>query len=104
MTITARWFGITRTTPLTVTAGAPAPADIVRITRASWKQGRLRIEATSTNPNAILSVHSRSGAFMFTLTNRGGGRYSDERGWVDNPRQISVRSNFGGSATANLTN
>ena len=41
---------------------------------------------------------------MFTLTNRGGGRYSDERGWVDNPRQISVRSNLGGSATANLTN
>ena len=104
VTITARWFGVTRTTPITVLAGAPAPADVVRITRASWKQGRLRIEATSTNPNAILSVHSRSGAFMFTLTNRGGGRYSDERGWVDNPRQISVRSNLGGSATANLTN
>ena len=104
VTITASWFGVTRTTPITILAGAPAPADVVRITRASWKQGRLRIEATSTNPNAILSVHSRSGAFMFTLTNRGGGRYSDERGWVDNPRQISVRSNLGGSATANLTN
>ena len=40
---------------------------------------------------------------MFTLTNRGGGRYSDERGWVTNPQQVQVRSNFGGSATANLT-
>jgi hypothetical protein len=76
---------------------------VVRITRATWDRGRLRIEATSTNPNAILSVHSRSGAFMFTLTNRGGGRYSDERGWVTNPQQIQVRSNFGGSATANLS-
>ena len=103
VTITARWFGITRTTPITVLAGAPAPADVVRITRASWDRGRLRIEATSTNRNAILSVHSRSGSFMFTLTNRGGGRYSDERGWVTNPQQIQVRSNFGGSATANLT-
>ena len=103
VTITARWFGITRTTPITVVPGAPAPADVVRITRASWDRGRLRIEATSTNRNAILSVHSRSGSFMFTLTNRGGGRYSDERGWVTNPQQIQVRSNFGGSATANLT-
>ena len=102
MTITARWFGVTRTTSITVRAGAPAQADVVRITRATWDRGRLRIEATSTNPNAILSVHSRSGSFMFTLTNRGGGRYSDERGWVTNPEQIQVRSNFGGSATANL--
>ena len=104
VTITARWFGITRTAPITVRAGAPAPADVVRITRASWKKGLLRIEATSTNRDAILSVHSRSGSFMFTLSNRGGGRYSDERGWVTNPQQIQVRSNFGGSATANLTN
>ena len=103
VTITARWFGVTRTTPITVLAGAPAPADVVRITRARWDKGRLRIEATSTNPNAILSVHSRSGAFMFTLTNRGGGRYSDERPWLDNPIRITVRSNLGGSATANVT-
>ena len=37
VTITARWFGVTRTTPITVRAGAPAPADVVRITRASWE-------------------------------------------------------------------
>jgi hypothetical protein len=37
---------------------------------------------------------------MFTLTNNGGGRYSDQRGWVFNPESITVRSNFGGSATA----
>jgi hypothetical protein len=39
---------------------------------------------------------------MFTLTNKGGGRYADQRGFVFNPLQISVRSNFGGSASATL--
>jgi hypothetical protein len=100
VTITARWFSITRTTTLTLTPGAPAPADTVRITKARWCKGLLEIEATSTNPQAILSVFSRAGNFMFQLTNNGGGRYSDRRGFVDNPQQISVRSNLGGSATA----
>jgi hypothetical protein len=36
---------------------------------------------------------------MFTLTNNGGGRFSDQRGFVENPRSITVKSNFGGSAT-----
>ena len=40
---------------------------------------------------------------MFTLTNQGGGRYFDQRGWVTNPKVITVRSNLGGSATATLT-
>jgi hypothetical protein len=101
--VTARWFGVTRTATMTVTPGAPAPPDTVKIKKASWKKGLLKIEATSTNPNAILSVYGRSGAFMFTLTNNGGGRYSDQRGWVDNPQSITVRSNFGGSASAPLT-
>lgn len=100
VTVSAAWFGVTRTATITVSPGAPAGADTVRITRATWSRGLLRIEATSSNPRAILSVHSRSGSFMFELTNNGGGRYSDQRGWVDNPQRITVRSNLGGSATA----
>jgi len=92
------------TATVTVTPGAPAPPDGVAITNATWDARLLTIEATSTNPNAILSVYSSSGAFMFTLTNQGGGRYFDERGWVTNPEVITVRSNLGGSATATLTN
>jgi hypothetical protein len=87
-TITATWFGITRTTTITVTPGAPAAPDRVAIQKARWKSGLLTIEATSTNPNAILSVFSRSGSFMFTLTNKGGGRFSDQRGFH---RQPAVR-------------
>jgi hypothetical protein len=41
---------------------------------------------------------------MFTLTNNGGGRYSDQRGWVTNPQRITVRSTFGDSASAPLSN
>jgi hypothetical protein len=103
VTITAKWINVTKTTTITVSPGAPPAADVVKITKASWRSGLLTIQATSTNPNAILSVYSRAGNFLFSLTNNGGGRYSDQRGFVDNPIQISVRSNFGGSATAKLS-
>ena len=74
----------------------------MRITKATWKRGLMTIEATGSNPNAILSVYSSSGSFLFDLTNRGGGRYTDQRGFITNPVQISVRSNFGGSASAKM--
>jgi hypothetical protein len=102
VTITARWFDVAKTATITVKPGAPPAADVVRITQGTWKKGLLTIEATSTNPNAILSVYSAQGNFMFDLTNKGGGRYADQRGFIFNPVQISVRSNFGGSASATL--
>ena len=86
VTITARWFGVTRTATVTVTPGAPPAADVVKITKATWKRGLLTIEATSTNPNAILSVYSRSGQLHVRPHEQGGGRYADQRGWVTNPR------------------
>jgi hypothetical protein len=104
VTITASWFGVSRTATITVTAGAPPAADVVRITKGSWKKGLLTIEATGSNPNAILTVFSAAGNPLFDLTNKGGGRYADQRGFVTNPVRISVRSNFGGSASATLTN
>lgn len=103
VTISATWFSVTRTATVTLTPGAAAPPDSVAITNARWDKGLLTIEATSTNPNAILSVYTQSGGFMFTLTNEGGGRYFDQRGWVTNPQVITVRSNLGGSATATLS-
>ena len=86
VTITARWFGVTRTTTITVKPGTPPAADTVKITKATWKQGLLTIEATGSNPNAILSVYSSAGSFLFDLTNKGGGRYADQRGFITNPR------------------
>jgi hypothetical protein len=102
VTITAKWFDLTRTTTITLTPGPPAPPDKVAIQTATWNRGLLTIKATSTNPNAILSVFSSAGNFMFELTNNGGGKFSDQRGFVTNPQQIQVRSNLGGSASAVL--
>src|SRR5829696_2586063 len=75
--VTATAFGVSRTGILTVIpATEPPVADTVEITHATWKRGILRITATSTNPDAILSVYlTASDSFMFTLTNLGGGRY-----------------------------
>ncbi len=102
VTLTATWFGKTATTVVTVAPGAPPAADKVAIKKAQWRADILTIEATSTNPNAILSVFLVStNSFLFDLTNNGGGKFSDQRVIRGNPLRIQVRSNFGGSATAN---
>jgi hypothetical protein len=106
-TITATWFGRTASTVVTVSPGPPPAADRVTIKKAEWKpgpgpNGTLRIEATSTNPNAILTVFTGTGGSPgFDLTNNGGGKFSDQRLFQLNPGRITVRSNFGGSASAN---
>jgi hypothetical protein len=66
--------------------------------------GLLTVEATSTNPNAILGVFlTSSNSFMFNLTNTGGGKFKAQHQEVFNPISITVESNFGGSATAATT-
>jgi hypothetical protein len=103
VTVTATADGITATGTLTLTPGTPPPADTVRVTKARWNRGILQIQATSTNPDAILSVFgTASDSFMFTLTNIGGGRYQDQRQWLDNPLSVTIKSNFGGQATASV--
>jgi hypothetical protein len=99
VTVTASALGQTQSRTMTVSPQPDSPfADKVTITRAEWRRGLLRIEATSTNPNAILTVFfvSAPDEAVFNLTNRGGGRYSTERGWIGNPLPIIVRSNWGG--------
>lgn len=107
VTITATWFGIKRSTTLTVNPGAPAGADTVRIQKARCQPKPpaclLEVAATSTNFNAILTVYSESGAALFQLNNNGGGKYSGSKGFITRPNRIEVRSNFGGSAFATVT-
>ncbi|WP_377272952.1 hypothetical protein [Peterkaempfera sp. SMS 1(5)a] len=102
VTVTATVDGVSASGTLTITpATAPPTSDQVRITRAQWDRGILRIEATSSNPNAILGVYlTASDSFMFGLTSVGGGKYQAQHQWLDNPLEITVRSNLGGSATA----
>lgn len=101
-TITASLNGLSRTATLTVT---PA-GDTVAIQRAEYdsRNRNLRVEATSTRTNATLQVFViSSGQLIGTLSNNGGGRYSGQLNWSVNPQNITVRSNFGGSATRNVT-
>ncbi len=101
VTVTATVDGTSASGTLTIVpATTPPTTDQVSITRAQWDRGILRIEATSSNPNAIMEVYlTSSDSFMFGLTNAGGGKYQAQHQWLDNPLSITVKSNFGGSAT-----
>jgi hypothetical protein len=107
VTLTAKWFDQTATTTVTVSPDAPAAVDKVTIKKAENKIGQgqpgVTVEATSTNPKAILGVY-RGGFLQFTLTSDGKGKWTGSKQIVDVPpgAQIEVRSNFGGSAFATL--
>lgn len=107
VTITATAFGgaTTVSAALTVSPGTPPAADTVRVTEFRWDAGIQTIEATGSNPNAILTVFDADGTFTgITLTNQGGGRYQNQHEEVFRPDQpIIVKSNFGGSGTATVT-
>ncbi len=79
--------------------------DTVTITRAQYTTSRsqLTVQATDSNTNATLTVSVTSnGQILGTMTNNGGGSYSFKANGVANPRQITVSSNFGGTATARV--
>lgn len=100
VTISAVYGGATRTATLNVNA-----VDSITIQRAEYQRSRkLRVNATGTEPTAILRVYvTATGAFIGTLTNNGGGSYSGLLPWPTNPQNITVRSNFGGSASKAVT-
>ena len=79
--------------------------DTVVITRAQYviASSRLTVQATDTDDTATLTVSVTStGEVLGTMTNKGGGNYSAKFTVTPNPRQITVSSNLGGSATARV--
>jgi plastocyanin len=79
--------------------------DTVTITRARYDTARsqLTVQATDSNETATLTVSVTStGETLGTMQNKGGGSYSFKKGGIANPRQITVTSNFGGTATARV--
>lgn len=84
----------------------PQPADTVAIQRAEYRASKreLRVEATSSNANATLTVFvTSSGQSIGTLGNNGGGRFSATLTFPVNPVNITVRSSSGGSASRAVT-
>ena len=79
--------------------------DAVQITRAQYVTARsqLTVQATDSNQTATLTVSVTStGSILGTMTNNGGGSYSAKLTGITNPINITITSNFGGSATARV--
>jgi len=93
-------------TPAPTPTPTPTPApvvDTIRIQRAEYQRSKrsLRVDATGTEPSATLRVYvTTSGALIGTLKNNGSGRFSASLSWPTYPENITVRSNFGGSASS----
>ncbi len=91
-------------TPAPTPTPTPAPTvDTIKIQRAEYQRskGVLRVDATGSEPAATLRVYvTATGAFVGTLKNNGGGRFSASLPWPTYPDNITVRSNFGGSASS----
>jgi hypothetical protein len=101
VTISAAYNGVAKTALLKVNA-----IDSVTIQRAEYSRSAkvLQVEATSTEPTAMLRVYvTGNGALMGTLTNNGDGSFSGYLSWPSRPKSITVRSNFGGSASKSVT-
>ena len=101
VTISAAYNGVEKTALLNVNA-----MDSIAIQRAGYSRSTnfLQVEATSTEPTAMLRVYvTGNDALMGTLTNNGGGSFSGYLSWPNRPKSITVRSNFGGSASKSVT-
>jgi hypothetical protein len=99
-------------TPVTTPPPSPTPtptatvADTVSISRAEYETAKrtLRVEASSSRTNATMQVFVTStNQLIGTLTNNGGGKYSGQFSWSSNPQNITVRSNFEGTASRGVT-
>jgi hypothetical protein len=95
-------------TPTAIPSGTPTrtpttvAADTVSIQLAEYSAGNdeLRVEATSSNASATLTVYVTStNTLIGTLHNEGGGRYRGDFSWPTNPQNITVRSSLGGFAS-----
>ncbi|HEU0296941.1 MAG TPA: VCBS repeat-containing protein [Anaerolineales bacterium] len=92
--------------PSSPTATRTAAPDTISIQLAEYSAGNdeLRVEATSSNSGAVLSVYVTStNTLIGTLQNEGGGRYRGDFSWPTNPQNITVRSSLGGSASRTVT-
>jgi hypothetical protein len=67
----------------------------VTISRAEWKSGQLRVDATSSSAGATLKVYvTASGALLGTIS---GGRLQTST--ASNPGNVTVKSSLGGQAS-----
>ena len=81
-----------------------AAGDTVTITAAQYDTARslLQVKATDSDPNATLEAYVTStNALIGSLSKKATG-YVGKFSWPSNPQNITVKSNLGGSASANV--
>ena len=79
--------------------------DTVTITKAQYSisSSQLKVNATDSNPAAVLTVKvTSSGEVLGTMQSRGDGNYQLKKMGIANPVNITVTSNLGGSASKNV--
>ena len=79
--------------------------DTVDVTRAQYaiSRSQLTVQATDSNPTAVLTVAVTStGEVLGQMMNRGGGSYTAKFNGIANPQKITVTSNLGGSDTSRV--
>ena len=82
-----------------------AASDTVTITKAQYSiaNSQLKVNATDSNPAAVLTVKvTSSGEVLGTMQSRGDGNYQLKKNGIANPVNITVTSNLGGSASKNV--
>jgi len=78
--------------------------DVVTVTGAQYDTARslLQIKATDSDPNAILQAYVTSTNALIGNLRKNATGYVGKFSWPSNPQNITVKSNFGGSATARV--
>lgn len=80
-----------------------APLDLVTITRAQYtiSRSQLTVQATDSDSSALLTVSVTStGMVLGPMRGSGNGSYTAKFSNIDNPLNITVTSNLGGSDSA----
>ena len=79
-------------------------SDVVTITAAQYNSARslLQIKATDSDPNATLQAYVTSTNALIGNLRKNATGYVGQFSWPTNPQNITVKSNLGGSASANV--
>ncbi len=107
VTLTATYSGSLALQPSSASAQISVVSqDTVHITSATWSTStqQLNVTATSTNPNAVLTVTLASnGQNLGIMTSQGNGTFTLQTQVATKPASINVKSSLGGSTGQGVT-
>ena len=108
VTVTATYSGTLAAGPSSASAVVTvSPTDTLHIQSATWSRSTqiLKVAATSTNPQALLTLFLASGNVnLGAFSNLGGGNFSYQAPFISGtPASVNVKSNLGGATGQGVT-